>query len=587
MKSIEKYIEVYRRLIIVMILILLSRGELLSQKLVIASGTSMSGSNGNIIIMTDIINNGVFSNSENKVVLASSIQTISGDSSSTFNDLTIKSGSSVIVTTSRQQISGILLCNGILDPGGNIILRSTSSKTALIDGSGTGEVNSSLIVQRYLPSGMGYKYLSSPFRSATVSELSDEIDLAASFPPVYRFNEARVGSGWVKYVDPSAILSPLQGFSVNLGPVSTPVTVDISGVPNNGALTTTLYNNNMAYTKGFNLVGNPYASPIDWDAAQGWNRVNIDNAVYYFNESSSDQYSGFYSTYMIGISSNGVSNNIIPSMQGFFIHVSDGAFPVTGTFSLDNRVRIIDYTHPFSKSGTNDEKSIIRFFASYSGKSDATDPFVVYYNEKASMNFDGRVDALKMFNTSQTVPNFYVFDKSGKELSIYGMPVKGDSICTLRLGLKTLKDGMITINAQDISGIFSDMVIRLTDIISGKSVNLEHGTSYSVNLPAGDYQNRFFINLSNSTTDLPLTSEESKSSFNAYHCSGVLNVDINLAPDNKCKLIITSLNGHTMFSSEINESGHYEFYPHLSSGIYIVTAFSGTGKESKKIAVIN
>ena len=51
----------------------------------------------------------------------------------------------------------------------------------------------------------------------------------------------------------------------------------------------------MTYTKGFNLVGNPYPSAIDWDAASGWTKTNIDNAVYYFKASATDQYGGTYS----------------------------------------------------------------------------------------------------------------------------------------------------------------------------------------------------------------------------------------------------------------------------------------------------
>ena len=45
-------------------------------------------------------------------------------------------------------------------------------------------------------------------------------------------------------------------------------------------------------------------------------------------------------TYVNGISSDGTASNIIPSMQGFLVHVSDGAYPVTGTLGVNNNVRI-------------------------------------------------------------------------------------------------------------------------------------------------------------------------------------------------------------------------------------------------------
>ena len=122
-----------------------------------------------------------------------------------------------------------------------------------------------------------------------------------------------------------------------------------------------------SYTKGFNLVGNPYPSPIDWDAATGWTKTNIDNALYYFKASGTDQYSGTYSTYVNGMfQAMGVSTNIIPSMQGFFVHVTNGAFPVTGTLAMDNSVRITDMTHSFIKSDGKGTIPLLRLIAGYS-----------------------------------------------------------------------------------------------------------------------------------------------------------------------------------------------------------------------------
>ena len=122
------------------------------------------------------------------------------------------------------------------------------------------------------------------------------------------------------------VLVPWHGYAVNFGSNAAPNTVDVTGVVNNGTLTVTLYNHNNTYTKGFNLIGNPYPSPIDWDAAAGWTKTNIDNALYYFKASTTDQYGGTYSTYINGISATGGTTNIIPSMQGFFVHVSRRSF---------------------------------------------------------------------------------------------------------------------------------------------------------------------------------------------------------------------------------------------------------------------
>ena len=183
-------------------------------------------------------------------------------------------------------IAGIVTAqSGTLSSAGNLTLVSTASQTALIDGSGSGNITGNVTMQRYLPSGFGYKYFSSPFQAATVNEFGDDMDLGASFPSFYRYDESRTAAGWVRYDTAARVLNPMHGYAVNFGSNPAANTVDVTGVVNNGNLSRTLYNNNNTYTKGFNLVGNPYPSPIDWDAAAGWTKTNIDDALYYFKAS--------------------------------------------------------------------------------------------------------------------------------------------------------------------------------------------------------------------------------------------------------------------------------------------------------------
>ncbi|MFO7574304.1 MAG: hypothetical protein R6W67_04015, partial [Bacteroidales bacterium] len=192
-------------------------------------------------------------------------------------------------------VHGIVLNHGLLKSNDRLVLVSDPSGTALIDGKSRGTINGNVTMQRYLLSAFGYKYFSSPFQSAAVGEFSDDMDLTAPFTTFYRYDENRnVGgnpaSGWVAYKTPTDILQPLAGYAVNFGSSADPGTVDVKGVVNNGPLSMTLYNNNNPYTLGFNLVGNPYPSPIDWDAASGWTKDNIDDAIYLFRASTTDEY---------------------------------------------------------------------------------------------------------------------------------------------------------------------------------------------------------------------------------------------------------------------------------------------------------
>ena len=219
------------------------------------------------------------------------------------NNLSVYRTNSLTLNEQMISLNGILLCNGPLNTNGNLTLLSTAGGTALIDGSGTGTISGNVTMQRYLPSGFGYKYFSSPFQASTVFEFDDDMNLSASFPTFYGYDENRTSSGWINYTDPAGVLNPMSGYAVNFGSGVAAKTVDVTGVVNNGYLSRTLYNHDSTYTKGFNLVGNPYPSPIDWNTG-GWTKTNIDNALYYFKAGGADEYSGTYSTYI-----NGVSND--------------------------------------------------------------------------------------------------------------------------------------------------------------------------------------------------------------------------------------------------------------------------------------
>jgi hypothetical protein len=98
----------------------------------------------------------------------------------------------------------VLVQTGELVSAGNLMLASDASRTALIDGSGTGNVNGNVTMQRYLPSKFGYRYFSSPFVAATVNEFADDMDLASSWPMLYAMMRAvhRLGGSHIQQAQP-------------------------------------------------------------------------------------------------------------------------------------------------------------------------------------------------------------------------------------------------------------------------------------------------------------------------------------------------------------------------------------------------
>jgi hypothetical protein len=554
-----------------------------SQGLIISSGAKLIADNASIVLKGDLLNDGSFTNNTSTVVFAGITQSLEGTSGVDFNNLTIMTGSTTTISTAGQSLKGILLCNGALNANNFITLLSTSAQTALIDGSGIGQVNGDVTIQRYFSSGFGYKYFSSPFQASTVSEFSDDINLNAASTAFYKYDENRTSSGWVNYKVATNILIPLQGYAINFGSIQTPNTVDVSGIVNNGYLTRTLYNNNRVSTKGFNLLGNPYPSPIDWYASSGWTKTNIDDALYFFKASTTDQYGGHYSTFIKGVSSDELASNIIPTMQGFFVHVTDGTYPVTGTLQVNNNARVKNQSQSFIKG--EQDKSDLRLSASFSSNLSSPDLCVVYFDPKATTNeFDGQLDALKLMNTDLSVPNVYIVTPGGTKISIKALPYATDNVYTVPLGLKINKPGDIIFRINDMAGTFLGMRVSLLDKLTGTVQDLLNNQEYKISLGIGEYLNRFYLNLSNSITEIPVNFTE-PDLFSIYYSKGVLKVNISSLQGGEGSLVLINLLGQTLFTNEVYGEGYHEFIISLQDGIYIATYISGTKKSSKKIFI--
>lgn len=495
-------------------------------------------------------------------------------------------------------ISGMIkIAGGQLNTAGYLTLLSTALQTAFIDGAGMGNVTGNVTMQRYLSSSYGYKYFSSPFQAATVNEFADDINLSASFPSFYRYEENQATSGWVNYTNTAGLLNPLQGYAAFMGVTTAAKTVAITGTVNNGPVSATFYNNNRTYTQGFQLAGNPYPSPIDWDAAGGWVRTNIDNAVYYFSAGTGDAYAGTYSSYINGISSNGTAGNIIAAMQGFFIHVTDGAYPVTASLAVNNKARVASTNASFFRksSARGGDEPLLRLSASFAGTPVAADGLVIYLDDSATTLFDKEWDALKMMNTTAEVPSFYTLTGQ-RPLSINAMPLPSASV-VIPLGCKLQKSGTLQIALNSISYWPADMYIYLRDNATGTIQNLQQHNTLQVVLAAGTYENRFSLIFSRtvidtgsagngSTTPQPPATNPVTAAVCHAQCDGAtITARYQLPAGTRGSLLVTNIMGQVIHKQEISASDKINLGSQWAAGVYIVTFYYNGERHSFKLLI--
>lgn len=405
-------------------------------------------------------------------------------------DVTINAGG-------RLEINKILkVISGDLNSNGGIILRSTNTQTALIDGSGSGNVTGNVTVERKIGPTYGYHYLSSPvqgvFVNNSVSGWRDDFTIIASLdnlqfipgnvytalPTVFEYDETNLNPnpsfGWIGATGTTDAITPLKGFACI---VSANVTVDVVGVVNNGPINYTV----TKASDGINIIGNPYPSPISWTAFRSHN-TNLETTYKAFVTTGG--YNGSYGDYNIatGLGTNGVGN-IIASSQGFLVTAI-----TAGPIQAINTDRTLDLNPTyFTQPVVNAD--ILRLDVV---KDNAHDETVIFFAPAlATDSYEAIADVKKLmpFNTNHS----FIYSVNGNnQLSMNGLGAF-DADKMIPLGIKVSESGLHQIVATDLSTFSSSAMIYLLDTQNGTVQNLRNNPSYSVQLNAGTHEGRFFI----------------------------------------------------------------------------------------------
>jgi hypothetical protein len=182
-----------------------------------------------------------------------------------------------------------------------------------------------------------YRYISSPVQSSPVSQIQPEIPVTGTFTgtstctgcgtnqSMFLYNESVItdtnASGGNNFDDgyedfPNAAnsetLTPGRGYSIfvrgNIDPVAAAGSAkwDVRALINSGNINfnsfTTFTSSTVVANDGWNLVGNPYPSTIDWDASFRLDKTGINNAIYMRDNGL---LSPVYATYVGGVGTNG------------------------------------------------------------------------------------------------------------------------------------------------------------------------------------------------------------------------------------------------------------------------------------------
>ncbi|GGE97198.1 hypothetical protein GCM10011383_04930 [Hymenobacter cavernae] len=387
--------------------------------------------------------------------------------------------------------------------GRNLTLLSNAAGTALVVNNG-GVVNGAVTVQRYVDGSLnptaGYRHLTAPVSNTTVADLatpgftptvnavynnSATPGMTTPYPTIFGYDEQRLATspatglgafdkGWFSPADFSSALQVGKAYTVNLAANQT---LDFVGTLNDGRVDLPLTRGTDS-EGGWNLIGNPYPSPLDWSQVTA--QPGVDAAMYVYQSTS--QYGGQYRSYV-----NGIGNPLVALGQGFFVRTSPGSS--TATLTLNNKSRVTSFELQPALQRTTTSRPLAHLTLSRSGNT-FTDETYVYFQKDATAGTDARYDALKIQHNSGGAPSLYSL-AAAQELSINGLPELSTST-EVPLGIDLPQAGTYTLEANELLNL-STASVYLLDKVTGEQVNLAQQPRYTFSVAAATQTNTRFV----------------------------------------------------------------------------------------------
>ena len=377
-------------------------------------------------------------------------------------NVTIKPGAKLTLNTGKT-----LLVKG------NFTIESNASGTgSFVDQDGIVTVNGTTLVQQFVKGGRNW-YLSSPLSNVQSSVVKSNVS-----NKLWQYNE--LTTSWDELVSQNLSLTPITGYVASINIDDT--LLFTGGTLNTGLQTISLNRSGTSNEKrGFNLIGNPFPSSVNWNMAT---KINMESSIWYRTKNISNTY--VFDTYntlsKIGTNNNknGAVSEYIPAMQSVWVRVkTDG---LLGQLIFNNTMR----SHQTTKvlKADDSENETIHLQVSNGVNSDET---VVMFNENAENGFDD-FDSPKMFVNNIDVPELYTL--AGNEKLVINGLKSMDYTKTIPLGFKTAKAGLFTVSVSEISG-FDGIPVILEDKQLNKTQDLIENSNYSFNSDSVNNANRF------------------------------------------------------------------------------------------------
>lgn len=330
-------------------------------------------------------------------------------------------------------------------------------------------------VETFLEAGQ-WHYVSSPVQSET----ADVFYFQGSSTTWMKYWDESTTS-WQYITDLNSQLEVGKGYAVWVAQNRINETAVYSGNLNRGDK-----NINLSYSgtdKGWNLIGNPFPSSLDWDLGT-WNQVNTTGVAYVWDNGN------YVSRNSIGQGT--LTDGIIPIGQGFFVQANAAA----ASINIPEDARVHQQTAFYKSHSKDDISNYLNISVSNGTVHDKT---WISFNELATDGWDDGIDALRLEGSNESPQLFSMLNNEPMSIQVFA-PIEY-VYKDVDLYFKSPESSEYTLQFEG-NNSFENTGIWLEDKQADYWVNLMEHDSYTFIAGSNDSPNRFVLHFSKGTTGI-------------------------------------------------------------------------------------
>jgi hypothetical protein len=495
-----------------------------------------------------------------------------GAATTAFNNLTIDNdGYSVTINPSLVTITGVVsMLEGTLQTNGNLRLISNSTGSASIGEIKSGAaVSGNVELQRYTPSipnSQGYWFnFACPIQGQTLAEWNDDI-ITTGFPgsdyPSYGFNNIQyynesapgtMSQGYVTATNITNTINNNRGYFIWLGGAAQ--NFDNTGLIQSGQisipLSYTVTSPGGIFDYGWNLVGNPYPSEVDWNLVS----ASLSGPkVYYVYDYQSSTYK-----YRNASTNTGTASRYIAHSQGFMVKVN-----TTGQNLVFQESHKTNTGAAFERS----EEATNAFVALRFGRGNTTDESMIVFSNEATNAYD-LYDVADLQSPVAEAVEMSLQGIDGSSLAQDARPYAAD--LEIPVWVDMPEAGSYTLSVTEVQNLPLGACLTVEDVITGDVMTLSQGTTLVVETNEAFQGVRLVIR----------ATPAAQTVVTGTSCSGIDDASIDVSvPSSDWNISLSADNGYEFMSQ-----GSVTF-DHLAAGEYLLQVEHATCGTSTAIVLV-